>query len=607
MPNAFNFSASPFDCLSPEEQALVKNSVDIAYYPEGAVVLGVGDAPQHLFVIIKGYVTQHEGDEVVASYGPDDCFDGRALVAGRSSSRFVVAEELVAYQLARASVQELIARNANFGALLFADLGNKLSALAQRAEQHELQSLLMARVDQAYLRPAHRVDAATDVVSVARLFQEQRCTSVLVTGLAQAQDGLGIFTANSLQRAILDGRPLHTLTVGELASHPVVSVRASDTIGDAMAVLLRARVHRLIVRNEDGEILGLLRALDLFSFVANQSHLISVQIEQAQDLSALAQASEHITRLVGVLFRGGTRVGLMAQLVQQLNARLFERAWHMIAPPELVAHSCLFVMGSEGRGEQLLKTDQDNGLVLRDGYEPPPDLQDICTRFSQALQSFGYPECPGGIMVCHSAWRAPVSVWNERVRDWLLRPEGDSLMHLAIFLDAHAVAGDVALLAQVRQRIVQLANDSDALVARFALAIDAFGSPAGWWNRLLGLGEDEPVNLKKAGIFPIVHGVRSLALARRILATGTGERIEALVADGTLDANLGQELLQGLHFLMGLRLQAGLAELQLKREVTGNVNPQRLSTLERDLLKDALSAVKRFKAFLHQRLRLDVV
>lgn len=607
MPNAFNFSASPFDCLSPEEQALVKNSVDIAYYPEGAVVLGVGDAPQHLFVIIKGYVTQHEGDEVVASYGPDDCFDGRALVAGRSSSRFVVAEELVAYQLARASVQELIARNANFGALLFADLGNKLSALAQRAEQHELQSLLMARVDQAYLRPAHRVDAATDVVSVARLFQEQRCTSVLVTGLAQAQDGLGIFTANSLQRAILDGRPLHSLTVGELASHPVVSVRASDTIGDAMAVLLRARVHRLIVRNEAGEILGLLRALDLFSFVANQSHLISVQIEQAQDLNALAQASEHITRLVGVLFRGGTRVGLMAQLVQQLNARLFERAWHMIAPPELVAHSCLFVMGSEGRGEQLLKTDQDNGLVLRDGYEPPPDLQDICTRFSQALQSFGYPECPGGIMVCHGTWRASVSVWNERVRDWLLRPEGDSLMHLAIFLDAHAVAGDVALLAQVRQRIVQLANDSDALVARFALAIDAFGSPAGWWNRLLGLGEDEPVNLKKAGIFPIVHGVRSLALARRILATGTGERIEALVADGTLDANLGQELLQGLHFLMGLRLQAGLAELQLKREVTGNVNPQRLSTLERDLLKDALSAVKRFKAFLHQRLRLDVV
>ena len=607
MPNAFNFSASPFDCLSTDEQALVRSNVDIAYFQPQAVVLEVGAETTHLFVIIKGYVTQMEGDEVQATFGPDDCFDGRSLVAGRASSRFVAAEEVLVYQLARATVQELIARNATFGALLFSDLGNKLSALAQRAEEHETQSLLMARVDQAYLRPAHTVPASASIVQVAQVFKDQRTTSVLVEDPSRGAQGLGIFTATSLQHAVLDGRPLDRLPVGDLAVYPVVTVQASDTIGDAMAVLLRARVHRLIVRNEDGEILGLLRALDLFSFVANQSHLISVQIEQAQDLNALAQASEHITRLVGVLFRGGTRVGLMAQLVQQLNARLFERAWHMIAPPELVAHSCLFVMGSEGRGEQLLKTDQDNGLVLRDGYEPPPDLQDICTRFSQALQSFGYPECPGGIMVCHSAWRAPVSVWNERVRDWLLRPEGDSLMHLAIFLDAHAVAGDVALLAQVRQRIVQLANDSDALVARFALAIDAFGSPAGWWNRLLGLGEDEPVNLKKAGIFPIVHGVRSLALARRILATGTGERIEALVADGTLDANLGQELLQGLHFLMGLRLQAGLAELQLKREVTGNVNPQRLSTLERDLLKDALSAVKRFKAFLHQRLRLDVV
>jgi CBS domain-containing protein len=91
--------------------------------------------------------------------------------------------------------------------------------------------------------------------------------------------------------------------------------------------------------------------------------------------------------------------------VQQLNARLFERAWHMIAPPELVANSCLFVMGSEGRGEQLLKTDQDNGLVLRDGYAPPPDLQDICTRFSDALQSLWLPAVPGRHHGQQPAWR----------------------------------------------------------------------------------------------------------------------------------------------------------------------------------------------------------
>ena len=119
MPNAFNFSASPFDCLDSAEQALVRSSVDIAYFPEAAVVLDVGDQPTHLFVIIKGHVTQLEGEEVLATYGPDDCFDGRGLVAGRVSSRFMVAEELVAYQLARDTVKELIARNTAVGALLF--------------------------------------------------------------------------------------------------------------------------------------------------------------------------------------------------------------------------------------------------------------------------------------------------------------------------------------------------------------------------------------------------------------------------------------------------------------------------------------------------------
>ena len=605
MPNAFHFSASPFDCLTADEQRLVRASVDIAYFPEGAVVLEVGAVPTHLFILIKGYVTQTEGDEVLATYGPDDSFDGRGLVAGRASSRFVATGEVVAYQLAREAVNELIARNTTFGALLFSDIGHKLSVLAQRPDQHQRQSLTLARVDEAYLRPAHTVGADCDIVTVVKLFQAQRTTSVLVTGLA---GGLGIFTNTTLQRAILDGRPLTELAVGELASSPVVTVRASDTLGDAMALLLRVRVHRLVVLGEGAQVLGILEALDLFSFLANHSHLITVQIEQAPDLETLAQAAGQITRLIGALYRSGTRIGLMAKLVQQLNARLFERAWAMVAPAELVAHSCLLVMGSEGRGEQLLKTDQDNGLLLRDGYSPPPDLQAICQRYSDVLARFGYPECPGHIMLNNPAWRGTASEFTQRARQWLLLPEADSLMNLAIFLDAHAVAGDGTLLDQVRRGLMAVATDNDALVARFASAVEQFGGAAGWWTRLLGLGhEARQINLKKAGIFPIVHGVRSLALVRHVAATGTAERVAALVADGALDAALGQELMQSLHFLMGLRLQAGLAEIDTHRTVTGNVDPQLLSILERDLLKDALAVVKRFKALLHQRLRLDLV
>ena len=606
MPNAFNFSASPFDCLNPDEQRLVRGSVDIAYFPQGETILDIGISPTHLFVIIKGFVTQLEGDEVITTYGPDDCFDGRGLVAGKVSSRFVAAEEVVAYQLARQAISDLIASNITFGALLFSDLGNKLSALSARKSQHELQSLTLSRVDEAFLRPAHFVDARTDIVSVVKLFQAQRTTNVLVRDSQAQPPRLGIFTTAALQRAILDGRPLDQLAVGELANFSLVEVRPSDQLGDAMALMLRCRIHRVVV-TEGSQVLGILEALDLFSFLSNQSHLITVQIEDAKDMTGLSQAAARITRMMASLHRSGSRVNLIAKLVQQLNARLFERAWQLIAPADLVANSCLFVMGSEGRGEQLLKTDQDNGLILRDGYAPPEDLDMICQRFSAALKDFGYPECPGHIMLSNPQWRMSATEFGQMTRQWLLLPDADSLMNLAIFMDAHAVCGDARLLEEVQRGLTLLATDNDAMLNRFAAAIDSFGSSTSWWNRLLGLGDaDQHLNLKKEGVFPLVHGVRSLALAHRVLQTSTAERLSALVADNRLDADRAAELTDSLHFFMGLKLKIGLAELDTGKAVSGTVDVARLSSLDRDLLKDALGVVKRFKTLLRHRFHLEV-
>ena len=607
MPNAFNFLASPFDCLTQDQQRLVRDSVDIAYYPEGAVIFDVGSVPAHLCVMIKGYVTQMDGDEVLASYGPEDCFDGRGLVAGKISSKFIASEEVLTYQLARQTVNDLIADNATFGALLFSDLSHKLSTLSQRQSQHELHSLTMSRVDEAFLRPAYFVTADTDILSIVKIFNTQRTSNVLVRDESVDPPALGIFTATALQRAILTGTPLDQLPVKGLANFSLITISPDAQVGDALAQMLRYRVHRVVVA--DGpKVIGVLEALDLFSFLSNHSHLITLQIETAADLPALAAAASKITRMISVLYRGGTRINLIAQLVQELNARLFERAWTLIAPKDLVQNSCLFVMGSEGRGEQLLKTDQDNALILRDGYQAPDDLVEICNRFSQALQEFGYPECPGHIMLNNPQWRKSAQDFSAMVKDWLLFPSPDSLMNLAIFMDAHAVCGDSKLLRQVQNSIVQLATDNDAMLGRFAAAIDAFGNETGWWNKLLGLSDsDQAMNIKKEGIFPLVHGIRSLALASRLSETNTFARIEALQKLSVLSSETAADLTQSLQFLMGVRLKTGLDELDKGRQVSGGIDVSRLSSLDRDLLKDSLSVVKKFKMQLRYRFKLDVL
>lgn len=330
-------------------------------------------------------------------------------------------------------------------------------------------------------------------------------------------------------------------------------------------------------------------------------------IDRSATLGALAQAAADIDLLVERLHDTGEPVAGIAAQVQALSARLFDRAWRLIAPAGLVAHSCLFVMGSEGRGEQLLKTDQDNGLLLADDWPAPDDLPALCERFSAALADFGYPPCPGHIMLSHAPWRGPVAGFAQTVRDWLLHPTPAHVMTLAIFLDAQAVSGDATLLQPVRAIAFELAAGNDVLLAHFAAAVHAFGDARGGLLRLLGRPGLPPLlDVKKAGSFPIVHGVRSLALAHQVSCTGTAARIEALVAAHHLAPDLGSALVDSLHLFMALRLQADLQARRSGQPYAG-VPTSALAPHEQQRLAGALDHVADFKAMLTQRFRLELV
>ncbi len=607
MPNAFNFSASPFDCLNSQQQKLVRDSVDIAYFKQDEVILDVGSAPTQLFILIKGFVRQIENNEDVALFGPDDCFDGRGLVAGKVSNKFIASEEVIAYQLTKSTVNELISENATFGALLFADLSKKLNALSARQSQYEINSLSLALVSQAFLRPAHIVSSNTDLFTIVKLFNDNRITNVLVNDDSTTPSKLGIFTLTGIQRAILAGLPLQSTPVDSLTNYKLITVKPSDHLYEALAVMIRHSVNRVVVKDEN-QVLGILEQIDLLSFIANSSSLVVQKILQAKTLDDLKVPADQITNLIALLHRNRTKVPMIATLVRELNAKLFERSWALIADPRLQANSCLFVMGSEGRGEQILKTDQDNGLIVNNDFVIDEAVIASCQRFSEALINFGYPECPGRIMVNNPAWRMSAAEFSSMVKLWLLEPTPESLMNLAIFLDSNAICGNEKLLLSVKQDLFKLVSDNQFLLARFVSAIESISTEVGWWNRLLTLGSDPSstrLNLKRAGIFAIVHGIRSMALEHHILQTSTIERIDELLKRNKLPKELANEIVEALHFLMELRLKGGLSEMEMGKEVSGDIDTSRLTSLERDLLKDTLSVVKRFKLYLRQHFRLD--
>ena len=427
----------------------------------------------------------------------------------------------------------------------------------------------------------------------------------LTEALVRDGERLGMFTTTDLRDALLRDTPPAALAVREVARFDLVEVSPDAELFEALWLMVRHRVHRLLVRDGD-TVLGVIGQLDLVSFVANHSHIVAAQIDEAASMADLKAAAGRIDAMITLLHEGGMRIERISRLVGALNQRLIERLWSLLAPAELVANSCLLVMGSEGRGEQILKTDQDNALLLRDGFEAE-GLAEIAERFNAALAELGYPPCPGQIMLTNPLWRVSVARFRETLRDWVYGHDPEAPMRLAIFFDAAPVAGDAALLRDARDFLDRILAGSDAFLARFAAAADQFDDAPSWWTRLTTRADDQALDLKKLGTFPIVHGMRALALRHGVRQSGTAERIRALVALRQLDEPLGRDLLEALHYLMGLKLRQQLRQ-RAAGEAPGNlVRPSDLSTMDRDQLKDAMAIVSRLRALLRQRFRFDTL
>jgi CBS domain-containing protein len=376
-------------------------------------------------------------------------------------------------------------------------------------------------------------------------------------------------------------------------------VARDDLVSTALLRMTKHNKRRVGV-TDDGEFVGLLEDIDLLSYLAGNSQLVAGRIDRASSVADLALAAQAIEPQIRMLRRQGVKIEVVCEIVSDLNRRLHAKLFSLVAPPSIRGRGCLIVMGSEGRGEQTFRTDQDNGLILA---EPAPqqDLQQFRSDVFDALARCGFPPCPGEVMVRNPVWSKTLAEFGDDFRRWLALSDENGAMNIAIFYDAEAAAGDADLMREAKQELIETMRGEPVRLARFARAVEAFPTPIGLFNNLVTSKEQgNALDLKTGGIFPIVHGVRSLSLEKGLTETGTTARIARLAELGAFDAQFARELTQALHYLMTLRLDAQIAE----SASTSLVRPGELSTMERDLLRDSFQIVKRLRELLRRRFNL---
>jgi CBS domain-containing protein len=594
MTTLFNFARPPFDCLNAEAHQRLAQSLSICYFRAGQVVLNAGDVPPGLYLIIKGAVEESAPHHHFGDYGADDLFDVRAQFDGRCRHNFTALEDTLCQLIPRHTFLALCEQTPALASYFTANLAERQQQQSQRERlgQKNLAEFILTRIEPDHLQAPLVVENRLSLLAATEAMVAQGTDCLLYP----AHDGsLTLATRKTLLHALtLKGLPL-TAPLSVLTPTQLIGLPLESYLFDALLLMTRHRIKRLVVwrGNEVAGILQLTQVLGLFS---THSHVLTLRIARADSLPALEAVAREQQQLTRSLFAQGIHTAFLMRLIATINEQLIAKAFALLIPPEVQDKVCLLMLGSEGRGEQIQKTDQDNALILPAGLHWPDQQADLAA-FSALLERLGYPPCPGRVMVNNPNWVKEVNEWQQEIERACVNAGETDLLWLATLADAHPIAGDRNLLPPIARKLREQLADRRDLLAEMVRPAVAFHAPLTLFGRL----ERAPdgLDLKRGGLFPLVHGIRMLALEAAILETSTLGRIEALVACDRLSAGYGSNLAEAFRLFIRLRLRS-----QLKGG-DSRVQIGELSHGERDLLRQALHQVKKFQQWLtlHFRLR----
>jgi signal-transduction protein with cAMP-binding, CBS, and nucleotidyltransferase domain len=406
---------------------------------------------------------------------------------------------------------------------------------------------------------------------------------------------VGILTEQDVARRVAFRLPPDAPLSAAMTA-PVIACAAEEGLWRAIALLRAHRLRHLPLLDAAGRCAGLLHRADALAAASGSmlAHLDAL----AGDEAAVKRAQAGLaTSLLAEGLDAVEVVGLVSGINADLHRRILARTLEGEAPVPFT----LLLMGSLGRGESLLRPDQDNGLILADYPDEEHGRIDawfraFSERFCRALDEAGFPLCKGGIMATSPLWRKTRSQWRDQLRLWARRRSGAALLFADILFDLRAGWGDPEAAGALRAEAMALLAAEPAWAAMLAAQDARLGVGLTFWG---GFADDEPgpgrrTDLKLHGLMPLVAAARLQALRVGVAEVSTPARLAALEERGLLSRGDGKRLREGFAALLDAVLRQQLADQAEGRPPGNLVDTAVLPAERRAALKDALRAVRSF-------------
>ena len=593
----------PFDQMQQSDLDQLASRITVRFYRPNDFIFKEGEAQSGFcFILNQGNVKLFKNESLkevlVDQCEPGDIFGVRSIITKSPYSMTAQSlEESLVYAFPQTLFEQLFQTNTRF-ASYFAS-GYAAGQIIVRADREKSEinaSLIAPRME--YSKEVISSQEVT-IAEAAKVMSQFGVGSIVIQN--ELGHPIGIVTDTDLRNKVLAKERSPKDSIHSIMSSPVKTINEAVTLSEVVMEMIRTGVHHLVV-TEDGTDKSMIRGIisDHDVVMSQQNHPASLlkSIKKSDRPSEWKKVRDQAERLLEEYLNQEVKTSLLATLITKINDTIIEKAIFNALEKYPEAKSirfCWLSLGSEGREEQLLRTDQDNAIVFEDSTKNEKTQQlllKVATEVNDTLILCGFVECPANIMARNPMYCQPLSEWKKYFKHWITSPDPKSVMDSTIFFDFRKGFGADELIKELNKHLLETISTNSIFLNFLAQNALQSASPLSFFKNFLvergGEHKDE-FDIKKRAMMPLADAARLLLLDHNIVGIqNTVRRFEKLAQIEPNNQSLFESAAESYEIFMAQRAKNGLADHDSGRFIRLN----ELNKLEKQILKNAFLSIK---------------
>ena len=620
----------PFNLISKEILLDISKNIEIHYFEKDQIIFDQNDNPhEHFYIIYEGAVRLFRFGEnkkhIVDICDEGDLFGLRPLIMQENYLMGAAAnEETILYGIPITFFNDIILNYPKVSQFLIASFAtntrdpftdkHKGKLFANIEAIQKVENNFIETQSATFTKNPITCSLNTTIQQAAKKMTEEIINSIVIT---ENNIPIGIITDKDIRTKIGTGLFKITDLARDIMTTPVVTFPENITVAEAQITLLKHKVSHLCI-TKDGtnksELVGILAEHDLIVILGNNPLLLIKEIKNAKDAETLKYIRKKASELTQGYLKQEIPIYFITKVISEINTAITKRTIRLtikeIGKEPPVAYSWL-AMGSQGRKEQLLMTDQDNALVFenvskQDYPKTKAYFMEFAIKVTQKINIVGFDYCPANIMASNPKWCLSLNEWKKQFKDWVNNPTSEKILLCIISFDFDLIFGSQDLYSKMSKSIFSYINDKQIFLSFLSKATLNNPVPLGFFKRFLleqdGENKDN-FDIKSRAIRPLVDAARIFSLYHNISLNSTIARYEKLIEIEPENKDSFESCINAFKILLQFRTSQGLTN----NDSGKFVDIKSLSKADRLKLKSCFKPIKNIQESLKIRFNVSLL